>query len=157
MDWIFPCDLQSNQFFTFILWDHIFALIQFTIVYIDLLVLLDFCKSLISSAFLKELIKIKICQRLIVQDGLETFLYFCDFTEWTFRLHKLDFDSYTIGKFYRMEFSDFMRNFDSLEICNLTPDSPVEMPKQWHTSEYHGRWQSGFNAGGRPKYRGKYL
>ena len=56
----------------------------------------------------------------------------------------------------RMEFSDFMHNFDSLEICNLTPDSPVEMPKQWNTAEYHGRWQRGFNAGGRPKYRGVY-
>ncbi|XP_056022361.1 calpain-9-like isoform X1 [Ostrea edulis] len=56
------------------------------------------------------------------------------------------------GEFW-MEFSDFMRNFDSLEICNLTPDSPVEMPKQWHTSDYHGRWQGGLNAGGRPKYR----
>ncbi|XP_078313681.1 calpain-9-like isoform X1 [Crassostrea virginica] len=56
------------------------------------------------------------------------------------------------GEFW-MEFSDFIHNFDSLEICNLTPDSPVEMPKQWNTAEYHGRWQRGFNAGGRPKYR----
>ncbi|XP_062585841.1 calpain-9-like [Saccostrea cucullata] len=56
------------------------------------------------------------------------------------------------GEFW-MEFTDFMRNFDSLDVCNLTPDSPVEMPKQWHTAEYHERWMRGFNAGGRPKYR----
>lgn len=56
--------------------------------------------------------------------------------------------------FFRMEFTDFMHHFDTVEICNLTPDSPVEMPKQWHTSEYHERWLRGFNAGGRPKYRG---
>lgn len=59
------------------------------------------------------------------------------------------------GEFW-MEFTDFMHHFDTVEICNLTPDSPVEMPKQWHTSEYHERWLRGFNAGGRPKYRGSH-
>ncbi|OWF56833.1 calpain-A-like isoform X3 [Mizuhopecten yessoensis] len=53
------------------------------------------------------------------------------------------------GEFW-MEFGDFKHNFDSLDICNLTPDSPIEMPKQWHTAEYQGSWQHGFNAGGRP-------
>ncbi|KAK3093798.1 hypothetical protein FSP39_020376 [Pinctada imbricata] len=52
------------------------------------------------------------------------------------------------GEFW-MEFKDFQKNFDTLDICNLTPDAPVEMPKQWHTAEYHNRWQRGYNAGGR--------
>ncbi|VDI72465.1 Hypothetical predicted protein [Mytilus galloprovincialis] len=53
------------------------------------------------------------------------------------------------GEFW-MEFGDFLQKYDTLEICNLTPDAPVEMPKQWHTAEFHHRWVRGFSAGGRP-------
>lgn len=53
------------------------------------------------------------------------------------------------GEFW-MEFGDFLQRYDSLEICNLTPDAPVEMPKQWYTAEFHQRWVRGFSAGGRP-------
>ncbi|KAH3856513.1 calpain-9-like [Dreissena polymorpha] len=56
------------------------------------------------------------------------------------------------GEFW-MDFSDFQKNFDTVDICNLTPDSPIDMPRQWHTSEFHGRWQKGFTAGGRPTLR----
>ena len=53
-----------------------------------------------------------------------------------------------------MDFNDFLKNFDTLDICNLTPDSPIDMPRQWHTNEFHGRWLRGFSAGGRPTFRG---
>lgn len=59
--------------------------------------------------------------------------------------------------FDRMEFGDFLQRYDSLEICNLTPDAPVEMPKQWYTAEFHQRWVRGFSAGGRPSNSGKYF
>ena len=55
-----------------------------------------------------------------------------------------------------MDFGDFLQKYDSLEICNLTPDAPVEMPKQWRTAEFHERWTRGFSAGGRPSNRGNY-
>lgn len=53
-----------------------------------------------------------------------------------------------------MDFNDFLKNFDTVDICNLTPDSPIDMPRQWHTTEFHGRWLKGFSAGGRPTLRG---
>lgn len=54
-----------------------------------------------------------------------------------------------------MDFRDFQKYFDTVDICNLTPDSPIDMPRQWHTTEFHGRWLKGFSAGGRPTLRGK--
>ncbi|KAL4237592.1 hypothetical protein ACF0H5_002306 [Mactra antiquata] len=56
------------------------------------------------------------------------------------------------GEFW-MDFNDFLKNFDTVDICNLTPDSPIDMPRQWHTTEFHGRWLKGFSAGGRPILR----
>ncbi|KAL3874801.1 hypothetical protein ACJMK2_037770 [Sinanodonta woodiana] len=55
------------------------------------------------------------------------------------------------GEFW-MDFRDFLENFDTVDVCNLTPDSPIDMPRQWHTSEYHGQWVKGFCAGGRPTF-----
>ncbi|CAL1537331.1 unnamed protein product [Lymnaea stagnalis] len=53
------------------------------------------------------------------------------------------------GEFW-MDFEDFLGNFDSLDICNVTPDAPLDVQKKWHTVEFHGRWIENFNAGGRP-------
>lgn len=44
---------------------------------------------------------------------------------------------------------DFLRNFNRLEICLLTPDSTIDnTKKQWHLYKETGRWQSGVSAGG---------
>ncbi|XP_046577597.1 LOW QUALITY PROTEIN: calpain-9-like [Haliotis rubra] len=51
------------------------------------------------------------------------------------------------GEFW-MDFQDFERNFDNLEICNLTLDDDLS-----HVVEHHGRWIKGFNAGGIPSNR----
>ncbi|KAL5008896.1 hypothetical protein ScPMuIL_014477 [Solemya velum] len=59
------------------------------------------------------------------------------------------------GEFW-MDFEDFLNNFHTLDICNLTPDSPVDMPRQWHTAEYHGRWIEGFSGGGRSSLTGSH-
>ncbi|KAK6998453.1 calpain-9 [Biomphalaria glabrata] len=53
------------------------------------------------------------------------------------------------GEFW-MEFEDFLANFDTLDICHLTPDAPVDVQKRWHTVEFHGKWIEHFSAGGRP-------
>ncbi|XP_012942074.1 calpain-9 [Aplysia californica] len=53
------------------------------------------------------------------------------------------------GEFW-MDFEDFKDNFDNVVICNLTPDSPVDFERKWHTVEHHGQWTKHFNAGGRP-------
>ncbi|KAL8604816.1 hypothetical protein ACOMHN_028444 [Nucella lapillus] len=56
------------------------------------------------------------------------------------------------GEFW-MEFRDFMDNFDSLVVCNLTPDAPIAASRKWFIAEHHGRWVKHFNAGGRPYCR----
>lgn len=53
------------------------------------------------------------------------------------------------GEFW-MDFEDFVGHFDSLDICNLTPDAPVDTQRKWVSVEHHGRWMKNFNAGGRP-------
>ncbi|XP_041352940.1 calpain-9-like [Gigantopelta aegis] len=53
------------------------------------------------------------------------------------------------GEFW-MDFRDFLQNFDVLDICNLSPNTMADMPRQWHVVEHHGKWQKGFNAGGQP-------
>lgn len=56
-----------------------------------------------------------------------------------------------------MDFEDFLSTFDTLEICNLPADAPLDLPKRWHTVEHHGRWIEHFNAGGRPVKEGDKL
>ncbi|XP_029475928.1 calpain-1 catalytic subunit-like [Rhinatrema bivittatum] len=52
------------------------------------------------------------------------------------------------GEFW-MQLDDFLRFFDMLEICNLTPDSlQDDRVERWTTSSYQGAWVRGFNAGG---------
>lgn len=59
------------------------------------------------------------------------------------------------GEFW-MDFQDFLRNFDELVICNLTPDTPIEMPRKWFVEEHNGRWVKNFNAGGSPSQTGSH-
>ncbi|XP_013405349.1 calpain-9 isoform X1 [Lingula anatina] len=56
------------------------------------------------------------------------------------------------GEFW-MDFRDFLENFDTLDICNLTPDSPLDTPRRWKVAQFHGRWQKGISSGGRPVMR----
>ncbi|XP_028424079.1 calpain-9 [Perca flavescens] len=52
------------------------------------------------------------------------------------------------GEFW-MEFGDFKRNYDKVEICNMTPDALNENPnRRWEVSMLEGNWIRGSTAGG---------
>uniref|UniRef100_A0A8C5QFB2 Uncharacterized protein n=1 Tax=Leptobrachium leishanense TaxID=445787 RepID=A0A8C5QFB2_9ANUR len=56
------------------------------------------------------------------------------------------------GEFW-MQMEDFMRHFNMLEICNLTPDSMCDQNAQlWSANSFQGRWVRGHNAGGCRNY-----
>ncbi|XP_063793936.1 calpain-2 catalytic subunit-like [Pseudophryne corroboree] len=60
------------------------------------------------------------------------------------------------GEFW-MQMDDFLRYFDTLEICNLSPDSAgTDAPQPWNASSFHGKWVRGHNAGGCRNYRGTF-
>ncbi|XP_070710779.1 calpain-1 catalytic subunit [Pempheris klunzingeri] len=52
------------------------------------------------------------------------------------------------GEFW-MSFSDFLREFSRLELCNLTADALQNSQlKKWSSSLYQGEWRKGSTAGG---------
>lgn len=55
-----------------------------------------------------------------------------------------------------MEFEDFKRNYDKVEICNMSPDSLTEDTKhQWAVNVFEGNWIRGSTAGGCRNYIGE--
>lgn len=58
--------------------------------------------------------------------------------------------------FFRMSFSDFLKQFSRLEICNLSPDSlSSEELHKWNLVLFNGRWTRGSTAGGCQNYPGE--
>lgn len=55
----------------------------------------------------------------------------------------------------RMSYSDFIRQFSLLEICNLTPDTIMsDAVGHWNHSQFEGMWRVGSTAGGCRNYAG---
>uniref|UniRef100_A0AAQ6A5Z4 Calpain-2 catalytic subunit n=1 Tax=Amphiprion ocellaris TaxID=80972 RepID=A0AAQ6A5Z4_AMPOC len=53
----------------------------------------------------------------------------------------------------KMSFSDFLRQYSRLEICNLTPDALTgDEYKKWAESEFEDTWRRGVSAGGCRNY-----
>lgn len=49
----------------------------------------------------------------------------------------------------RMSFTDFVRQFSTLEICNLTPDTlQSDGVGHWNQYQFEGMWRVGSTAGG---------
>uniref|UniRef100_A0A8C4MN81 Calpain-12 n=1 Tax=Equus asinus TaxID=9793 RepID=A0A8C4MN81_EQUAS len=53
------------------------------------------------------------------------------------------------GEFW-MELQDFLRHFDTVQICSLSPEvlGPSPAGGGWHIHTFQGRWVRGFNSGG---------
>lgn len=56
----------------------------------------------------------------------------------------------------RMQFDDFKKNYDKVEICNLTPDALTDDAlHQWDVNVFEGNWIRGSTAGGCRNYIGE--
>ncbi|XP_071063865.1 calpain-8 isoform X2 [Dasypus novemcinctus] len=82
-----------------------------------------------------------------------------DAPEWNFidprRKEELDRKAED-GEFW-MSFSDFLRQFSRLEICNLSPDSLTsEEVHKWNLALFNCRWTRGSTAGGCQNYPATY-
>ncbi|KAK2817504.1 hypothetical protein Q5P01_025695 [Channa striata] len=65
---------------------------------------------------------------------------------------RLQQNSLDDGEFW-MEFGDFKKNFDKVEICNLDPNALTEDTKhQWEVNVFEGNWIRGSTAGGCRNY-----
>lgn len=54
-----------------------------------------------------------------------------------------------------MAYSDFIRKFSTLEICNLTPDTLLsDEVGHWNHYQFDGIWRVGSTAGGCRNYAG---
>ncbi|KAK2509929.1 hypothetical protein MC885_019519 [Smutsia gigantea] len=53
------------------------------------------------------------------------------------------------GEFW-MELQDFLRHFNTVQICSLSPEvlGPSPAGGGWHVHTFQGRWVRGFNSGG---------
>lgn len=47
-----------------------------------------------------------------------------------------------------MSYSDFLKYFDNLEICNLSPDSLTDSQANWKIDVFEGEWIKGISSGG---------
>lgn len=64
--------------------------------------------------------------------------------------------SLLVPLFFRMSFSDFLKQYSRLEICNLSPDSlSSEEIHKWNLVLFNGRWTRGSTAGGCLNYPGE--
>ncbi|KAA8593129.1 hypothetical protein FQN60_018584, partial [Etheostoma spectabile] len=75
-----------------------------------------------------------------------------DSREWNYvdaaEKNRLQQNSLDDGEFW-MEFEDFKRNYDKVEICNMTPDALNENPnRRWEVNMLEGNWIRGSTAGG---------
>ncbi|KAF3688083.1 Calpain-9 [Channa argus] len=65
---------------------------------------------------------------------------------------RLQQNSLDDGEFW-MEFGDFKKNYDKVEICNLDPDALTDETKhQWEVNVFEGNWIRGSTAGGCRNY-----
>lgn len=50
----------------------------------------------------------------------------------------------------RMELQDFLKHFNTVQICSLSPEvlGPSPAGGGWHIHTFQGRWVRGFNSGG---------
>uniref|UniRef100_A0A3Q3QHL1 Calpain 9 n=1 Tax=Monopterus albus TaxID=43700 RepID=A0A3Q3QHL1_MONAL len=69
------------------------------------------------------------------------------------RLQQISSDD---GEFW-MEFGDFKKNYDKVELCNMTPDDMASDRKhQWEVNMMEGNWIRGSTAGGCRNFIGDY-